>query len=88
MGSLYVEVAQESLQPWLPSSHSEARRWISNGLGSYIAALYGRISSKDYLDILGDRVHYMMVMASSKTTMVQYISIMWLEIGIEYTKVR
>ena len=34
--NLCVEADQRSLQPRLLSSHSEARRWISDGLGSHI----------------------------------------------------
>ena len=35
--SLCVEAAQGTLQPsWLPASHSKARKWISDSLGSHI----------------------------------------------------
>ena len=48
------------------TAHNEARRWISDGLGGHIVefsrpiiVLYGKIKSKDHLNILGDHVHPM-----------------------------
>ena len=38
--SLCVEVAQGILQPWLTSSHSEARKWISDGLDRHIVEFF------------------------------------------------
>ena len=58
-----MEAARVRLQPRLPSSHSKARggsmivfATISRNYKDLIVDRHGRISSTDYLNILGDYV--------------------------------
>ena len=90
--SLCVQADQVILQPLLPSSHSEARGgsvivWAAISWNSLIStiSLHGRINIKNYLNILGDRVHQMVT--PSFTSMLRYIQLNWLRIGMKSMKV-